>query len=111
MADAFSFKRGASAPDRLVVLDGNDVTDLDALDGGTLKFIYRTAGVVELNEIAAAIEGPGTDLTIRVAFDTVDTETIAKYQWHIEAQLSGKKMYWPEKGFYTFSVTENIEAA
>lgn len=111
MADAFSFKRGASAPDRLVTLAGNNVTDLSALDGGTIKFIYRRAGVTELNEIAAAIEGPTTDLVVRVAFDAINTETIAKYQWHIEAQVSGKKMYWPEKGFYTFSVTDNIEAA
>lgn len=111
MADAFSFKKGATAPDRIVTLTGNGVTDLSTLDGGTIKFIYRTKGVAELNEIVAAIEGDPTNLQIRVPFGTVDTDVVAKYEWHIEAQQSGKKMYWPEKGFNTFSVTTTIEAA
>jgi hypothetical protein len=111
MADAFSFKKGARAPDRIVALAGNGVTDLSTLDSGSIKFVYRAAGVVERNEITAAIEGDATDLRIRIPFGAVDVDEIGKYQWHIEAAVGGKLMYWPEKGFYTFSVTENIEEA
>lgn len=109
MSDAFSLKLGARLPSRTITLAGNGITSLDELDPGSIKFRYRKKGVVERNDIAAVIVDAAA-MKIRVDFGAVDTDEIATYEWDIEATVGGLKMYFPEKGFYTFSVTGTIAA-
>lgn len=109
MSDAFSFKLGMRLPTRILTLAGNGLTSLATIDVGTIKFVYRKKGVAERNEIAATIFD-SAKMQIAVNFGTVDTDELAQYQWHVEAKVGGLLMAFPEKGFYTFSVTETIGA-
>lgn len=106
MSDAFSYKRGMRLPRRIITLAGNGLTTLSAVD--SIKFVYRKMGAVERNEIVAAVVDAAA-LTIEVDFGTVDTDEIAQYQWHVEVTVSGLVMAFPERNFYTFSVTATIE--
>lgn len=106
--DAFSYKRGMRLPARIITLTGNGVTTLAALDSNSIKFVYRKKGVVERKLIAATISDAAA-MKIEVDFGTIDTATIAQYQWHVEAAIGGLVMAFPELGFYTFSVTDTIE--
>lgn len=110
MSDVFSYKKGMRLPSRIITLAGNGITTLTELDPGSIKFVYRKKGVAERVEIAASIVSASAK-TIEVDFGAVDTDEIAQYQWHVEATVGGLTMAWPERGFYTFSVTEAIEAA
>ena len=106
MADLFSFKKGARLPSRTITLVGNGLTTLTGIDNA--KFIYRKSGVVERTEILAVVVDVDL-LQIRVDFAALDVDEISKYQWHVEVTIGGLVMCFPEKGFYTFSVTETIE--
>lgn len=106
--DAFSYKRGARLPVRIVTLAGNGLSDLSSLDVGSILFVYRTIGVDERKTITATIFDSPT-MKIRVDFGAIDSATLGKYQWHIEAQVGGLTMCFPEKGFYSFSITDQIE--
>jgi hypothetical protein len=107
-ADAFSFKKDARLPSRIVTLSGNGLADLSTIDANTMLFVYRLKGDTVRKTITATITSIPL-MKIQVDFASIDTQNLGKYEWHIEAQITGKKMYWPEKGFYTFSVTDNIE--
>jgi hypothetical protein len=111
MADSFSFKRGARLPVRVITITGNGLTNLDVIDSA--KFVYRalvdSVPVEERREIAASVFDSDA-MQVSVAFAALDVSVEGKYQWHIEVAVSGLLMYFPEKGFYTFSVTDNIEA-
>lgn len=108
LRDAFSFKRGMRLPSRIVTLVGNGLANLDSIDPGSIKFVYRKKGVVERNLITATVVS-STAMTIKVDFGTLDTDELARYEWHIEATIGGLGLAWPERDFYTFSVTETIE--
>lgn len=107
-ADLFSFKRGARLPTRTITLVGNGLTNLDGIDG--VKFVYRTAGVEERKEIVASVADSAA-MKVQVAFGATDVAVEAKYQWHVEVTIGGLIMCFPEKGFFTFSVTDTIEEA
>lgn len=107
MTDSFSYKQGAQLPSRIVTLSGNDLANLDAIDVDSIKFVYRVVSKPERQEIVCTISDSAT-MKIEVDFSALDTDTIAQYQWHVEAKQDGLLMYFPEKGFFTFSVTENI---
>jgi hypothetical protein len=103
MADTFSFKKGARLPSREMTLSSAAAFDLT--QAASVTFVYRTQGVAERKTIAAVVLSASR---IRVDFADTDVSTIAKYQWHIEAVFTGKTMCFPERDFYTFSVTETI---
>lgn len=105
--DAFSFKRGARLPVRIVTLSGNDLSNLDGIASAT--FVYRAIGVDERKEIAATVYDSAA-MQVSVAFGAIDVATEGKYQWQVEVDVGGLVMTFPEKGFYTFSITDNIEA-
>jgi hypothetical protein len=107
MADAFSFKKGVRLPSRTITLSGNGLTTLVGVD--QVVFVYRKKGVAERNEIIAVVTDAAA-MKVRVDFGALDVDEIATYQWQCEAVVGGERMAFPEKGFYTFSVTENIEA-
>lgn len=107
MSDAFSFKKGARLPSRTLTLSGNGITTLTGVDSVT--FVYRESGVTERRTIAAVITD-APNMKVRVDFGASDVAAIKKFQWHVEAVVGGLTMCFPEKGFYTFSVTEAIEA-
>lgn len=108
--DAFSYKRGMRLPSRIITLVGNGVTNLTAIDPGSIKFVYRPKETNQRKEIAASVVDAAL-MKIDVDFGAVDTSVAAQYQWHVEATIGGLVMAWPEKGFYTFSVTETIEVS
>lgn len=111
MPDLFSFKRGIYGPARIVTLNGNGLTNLDGID--SVKFVYRTlvdgVPVEERNEIVATVHDSAA-MQVLVTFSALDVDVEAKYQWQVEVVVGGVTMAFPEKGFYTFSVTDNIEA-
>lgn len=109
MSDAFSFKRGAELPARVITLSGNGVTTLAAIDAGTLLFVYREKGVETDRRTINAQIVDAAAMKVEVDFSSVDTATLGRYEWEVEGQIAGRKLYWPEKGFYTFSVTDNID--
>lgn len=104
--DSFSFKRGARLPARIVQLAGNGLTSLDGISGAT--FVYRKIGISERKTIAANVHDSAA-MQVSVAFGAIDVATEGKYQWQIEVDIGGLVMSFPEKGFYTFSITDNIE--
>lgn len=107
MSDAFSFKVGAQLPSRTMTLTGNGLTSLASIDANTMLFVYRPKGTATRTTIPATIVDAAA-MKIQIDFGTVDTATAGSFDWEIEAQIGGKKLYWPEKGFYSFSVTANI---
>jgi hypothetical protein len=107
MRDAFSFKRTARLPSREMTLKSAAAFDLAT--ASSVKFVYREMGVDERREIAAVTVDAPTK-KIRVEFGDTDVATIARYEWHVEVVIGGKTMCFPESGYYTFSVTELIEA-
>ena len=109
MADAFSFKRTARLPIRVITLAGNGLSNLDGIDPGSVKFVYRQAGVEERKEIAGTVQDSAA-MKVAIPFGAIDVATEGKYQWQIEVTVGGLTMCFPEKGFYTFAVTDNIEA-
>jgi len=108
MSDVFSYKRGMRLPSRIITLSGNGLTSLDTVDSGSVKFVYRRKGIAERIEISAIVIDEAL-MRIEVDFSSVDTGTIGQYQWHVEAKVGGLPMAFPERGFYTFSITETIE--
>lgn len=106
-SDLFSYKKGMRLPSRVLTLDGNGIASLAELDPGSIRFVYRKKGVAERNEITPTIVDAAAR-KIRVDFGAIDTNTIAAYQFHVEGMVGGKLLAWPERGFYTFSVTETI---
>jgi hypothetical protein len=106
MKDAFGCKRGARLPSREMTLKSSASFDLAA--ASSVTFVYRTMGVVERNEIVAVVVDAPTK-KIRIDFADLDVDVEARYEWHVEVVFSSKRMDFPEVGFYTFSVTENIE--
>lgn len=108
MSDAFSYKRGMRLPSRIVTLAGNGLTTLDTVDPGSINFVYRTKAANERKLIAAVVVDAAA-MKVEIDFGSVDTSVIAQYQWHIEATVGGLPMAFPERGFYTFSVTDQIE--
>lgn len=116
MADLFSFKKGARLPSRSLKLKSH--ASFDLAQASSITFVYRTKGVVERRTITVSVYGATSydaeeklySASITVDFGDSDVATIAKYEWHVEAVFSGKTMCFPEKDFYTFSVTEPIAA-
>ena len=108
MSDAFSYKRGMRLPARIITLSGNGLTNLDTITPGSIVFVYRKKGTTTRTTIAASVVSSAA-MTVRVDFGSVDTAVIAQYQWHVEASIGGLAMAFPEQGFYTFSITEQIE--
>lgn len=106
-SDQFTFKKGARLPVRIFTLAGNGLANLDGIAGA--DFVYRRMGVEERKTIAATVSDSAA-LQVSVAFGALDVATEGKYQWHIEVDVGGLVMCFPEKGFNTFSVTDNIEA-
>lgn len=107
MADKFSFKKGARLPSREMTLSSAAAFDL--AQASSVTFVYRTQGVIERRTIVAVVVDAPTK-KVRVDFGDVEVGTIGKFEWHIEAVISGKTMCFPERGFYTFSVTDTIAA-
>lgn len=107
MRDSFVFKRTSRLPSREMTLKSTAVFDLAA--ASSVKFVYRTLGVDERNEISAVVTD-APNKRIRVDFADLDVDTIARYQWHIEVMFTGKVMCFPEDGYFTFSVIDMIEA-
>lgn len=116
MADLFSFKKGARLPSRSLKLKSS--ASFDLAQASSITFVYRTKGVVERRTIAVVVFGATTydaeteqySASITVDFGATDVATVASFEWHVEAVFSGKTMCFPEKDFYTFSVTETIAA-
>ncbi len=104
MTDKFSFKKGARLPSREMTLTSS--TDFNLQTADSVTFVYRKKGVAERNTIAPVILSP---TKIRVDFGSIDVDEIAQYEWHVEAVFSSKRMDFPERSFFTFSVTETIE--
>ncbi len=106
MPDKFSFKKGARLPSRELLLESVASFDLSA--ASSVTFVYRAKGVDERRTIAAVVtDAPGK--RIRVDFGANDVATIGVYEWHVEAVFTGQTMCFPERGFYTFSVTDTID--
>jgi hypothetical protein len=107
MRDAFSFKRTERLPSREMTL--KSAATFDLASASSVKFVYRTKGIVERRELAAVVvDAPAK--RIRVDFGDTDVAIVGKFEWHIEVVLGGKLMTFPEGGFFTFAVTGNIEA-
>jgi hypothetical protein len=105
MADKFSFKKGAVLPSRELTLTSEATFDLST--ASSVTFVYRTQGTQERKTITAVVtDAPNGK--IRVDFGAPDVATIGRYEWHVEAVFSGKTMVFPERDFYTFSVTATI---
>lgn len=110
MSDAFSYKHRMRLPSRIITLAGNGVASLSELDPGSIKFCYRVKdSQADRKLISATPIGDPADLQVQVDFAAVDTGTEAQYEWHIEATINGLTLAWPERGFYTFSITDTIE--
>ena len=111
MSDAFSLKKGAGLPARVITLTGNGLANLDDVDTDGIKFVYRLKDrLVDAPtpvEIAATIVSSEAR-TILVVIDG-ETMDVGRYEWHVRALVGGKAMYFPERGFYYFAVTETIE--
>jgi hypothetical protein len=107
MFDAFSFKRTSRLPSREMTLKSAAAFDLTL--ASSIKFVYRALGGTGRNEIVAVVVD-ATANRIRVDFADADVATVGQYEWHVEAVFAAKTMCFPESGFYTFSVTEMIEA-
>lgn len=105
MADQFSFKKGARLPSRLIKLTSDAAFDLST---ASVTFVYRPIASTERRTIAAVLVAGTTD-TIRVDFDATAVAVVGQFEWQIEAVFGELTMIFPEREFFTFSVTPTIE--
>jgi hypothetical protein len=79
------------------------------LTGATCKFLMRNkdTGAVKVNQPATIVAATTAD--VEYSWAAADTDTVGTFEAEFEATLaSGKKLSFPNKGWITVEITDDI---
>jgi hypothetical protein len=102
---AFEIKRGDRRPRyRVQLTSDGDPVDLTGVT--SVRFIMKTGSTIKVDEAADIITAASG--IVEYAWAAGDTDTSGDYNVEIELDWSGEKQTFPNSGYFTAKVNEDL---